>query len=84
MLPKLMQCPQCKHVWIYEGESEMRIGCPVCTKTISGQKIGLCTISLEQYAELKGNAYLKKFQKNLEDLSDELAMLQELEKSGTI
>jgi hypothetical protein len=78
MLPKLMQCPACKHVWIYTGSNEMRIGCPVCSKTISGQKIGICTLTLEQYAELKGEAYLKEFQRNLENLSDDLAMLEKL------
>lgn len=80
MQPKLMKCPNpaCNHVWIYSGDSDMRIGCPKCSKIIYGQKIGTCTLTLDQYAELKGDSILKEFQRKLEDLSDDLSYLEKL------
>jgi gamma-glutamyl phosphate reductase len=69
-----MKCPnkECNHVWLYTGESTMRICCPKCGLVIYGQKIGLCELTVDQYADLKGMAILTEAQRKIDDLCNEI------------
>jgi ribosomal protein S27E len=80
MLP--LKCPKCGYVWIYTGSSRSRIGCPKCSRVILGQKIGLAELTVEQYADHCGEQELKIFEQRLVILSENISILQELEREA--